>query len=154
MGEYMKNIKKILIILMLSFALVACESNKNLEKTIYFIENKGIKSEIILYHDKDNVLKQTNNNEILYSVMDVDSKKGAEEALKYSSDEYKGVKGIEQSIEYKDDKAVETIEINYSKLDFEEARNIAGLRIDKNAEQGISLKKSIDTLEQQGFTKK
>lgn len=47
--------------------------------------------------------------------------------LKATSDKFQGIDGLKEKIEYKDDKAIETLEVDYTKISSEDMNKIPGM---------------------------
>jgi len=69
------------------------------------------------------------------------------------SEKYQGIDGVEQKIVFDDDKAVETLTIDYTKVDLKKLKDLPGMDIDTDV-KSVSLKDTEESLLSQGFTKK
>src|SRR5699024_11347515 len=76
----------------------------------------------------------------------------SEEIIKTVAEQYKDIDGVEYSVEYGDEEAVENIEINYEELDYEKAQKTDGIMLQGDPEKGISMEKSAEMIEEQGYT--
>ncbi|WP_100066109.1 YehR family protein [Miniphocaeibacter massiliensis] len=149
----MKKIAKIMILLTLSLLLVSCNKAKKLEETTYTNDINGVKTKLTFYHYGDKVEKQTATNEWAYSAMGLATKEEAEQALSELVEQYQGVEGITHKMDYQEDKVFESLEVNYKKLDFDKAKNIPGIMLKGDFKNGVSLKKTAEIIEKQGFKK-
>ena len=145
----MKRILTILSAVLLIF-LAGC-SSKDGSKT-YVLEKSGVKTEITVYYESDKVTKQTTVNTMDYEKMAV-SKDELKEVAVPVSEKYQGIDGVEQKIVFDDDKAVETLTIDYTKVDLKKLKDLPGMDIDTDVES-VSLKDTEESLLSQGFTKK
>ena len=145
----MKRILTILSAVLLIF-LAGC-SSKDGSKT-YVLEKSGVKTEITVYYESDKVTKQTTVNTMDYEKMAV-SKDELKEVAMPVSEKYQGIDGVEQKIVFDDDKAVETLTIDYTKVDLKKLKDLPGMDIDTDVES-VSLKDTEESLLSQGFTKK
>ena len=145
----MKRILTILSAILLIF-LAGC-SSKDGSKT-YVLEKSGVKTEITVYYESDKVTKQTTVNTMNYEKMAV-SKDELKEVAMPVSEKYQGIDGVEQKIVFDDDKAVETLTIDYTKVDLKKLKDLPGMDIDTDVES-VSLKNTEESLLSQGFTKK
>lgn len=145
----MKRILTILSAVLLIF-LAGC-SSKDGSKT-YVLEKSGVKTEITVYYESDKVTKQTTVNTMNYEKMAV-SKDELKEVAMPVSEKYQGIDGVEQKIVFDDDKAVETLTIDYTKVDLKKLKDLPGMDIDTDVES-VSLKDTEESLLSQGFTKK
>lgn len=145
----MKRILTILSAVLLIF-LAGC-SSKDGSKT-YVLEKSGVKTEIIVYYESDKVTKQTTVNTMDYEKMAV-TKDELKDVAMPVSEKYQGIDGVEQKIVFDDDKAVETLTIDYTKVDLKKLKDLPGMDIDTDVES-VSLKDTEESLLSQGFTKK
>ena len=145
----MKRILTILSAVLLIF-LAGC-SSKDGSKT-YVLEKSGVKTEITVYYESDKVTKQTTVNTMNYEKMAVTKDELKDVALPVS-EKYQGIDGVEQKIVFNDDKAVETLTIDYTKVDLKKLKDLPGMDIDTDVES-VSLKNTEESLLSQGFTKK
>lgn len=145
----MKRILTILSAVLLIF-LAGC-SSKDGSKT-YVLEKSGVKTEITVYYESDKVTKQTTVNTMDYEKMAVTKDELKDVALPVS-EKYQGIDGVEQKIVFDDDKAVETLTIDYTKVDLKKLKDLPGMDIDTDVES-VSLKNTEESLLSQGFTKK
>ena len=145
----MKRILTILSAVLLIF-LAGC-SSKDGSKT-YVLEKIGVKTEITVYYESDKVTKQTTVNTMDYEKMAV-TKDELKDVAMPVSEKYQGIDGVEQKIVFDDDKAVETLTIDYTKVDLKKLKDLPGMDIDTDVES-VSLKDTEESLLSQGFTKK
>lgn len=145
----MKRILTILSAVLLIF-LAGC-SSKDGSKT-YVLEKSGVKTEITVYYESDKVTKQTTVNTMNYEKMAV-TKDELKDVAMPVSEKYQGIDGVEQKIVFDDDKAVETLTIDYTKVDLKKLKDLPGMDIDTDVES-VSLKNTEESLLSQGFTKK
>lgn len=145
----MKRILTILSAVLLIF-LAGC-SSKDGSKT-YVLEKSGVKTEITVYYESDKVTKQTTVNTMDYEKMAV-TKDELKDVAMPVSEKYQGIDGVEQKIVFDDDKAVETLTIDYTKVDLKKLKDLPGMDIDTDVES-VSLKDTEESLLSQGFTKK
>ena len=145
----MKRILTILSAILLIF--VAGCSSKNGSKT-FVSEKSGVKTEITVYYEGDKVTKQTTVNTMDYEKMAV-TKDELKDVAMPVSEKYQGIDGVEQKIVFDDDKAVETLTIDYTKVDLKKLKDLPGMDIDSDVES-VSLKNTEESLLSQGFTKK
>ena len=145
----MKRILTILSAILLIF-LAGC-SSKDGSKT-YVLEKSGVKTEITVYYESDKVTKQTTVNTMNYEKMAV-TKDELKDVAMPVSEKYQGIDGVELKIVFDDDKAVETLTIDYTKVDLKKLKDLPGMDIDTDVES-VSLKDTEESLLSQGFTKK
>ena len=145
----MKRILTILSAILLIF--VAGCSSKNGSKT-FVSEKSGVKTEITVYYEGDKVTKQTTIDTINYEQMSVTKDEFKDMAMPIS-EKYQGIDGVEQKIVFDDDKAVETLTIDYTKVDLKKLKDLPGMDIDTDVES-VSLKNTEESLLSQGFKAK
>ena len=145
----MKRILTILSAVLLIF-LAGC-SSKDGSKT-YVLEKSGVKTEITVYYESDKVTKQTTVNTMDYEKMAV-TKDELKDVAMPVSEKYQGIDGVEQKIVFDDDKAVETLTIDYTKVDLKKLKDLPGMDIDTDVES-VSLKDTEESLLSHGFKKK
>lgn len=154
----MKQIKR-LIIVGLGIFLVSCSSGSSTEEESYSLESNGMVSTITFEYKDDKVLKQTAVNEINYEDVGL-TKEQLKESMTQLEDSYKDVDGVDFEIEYGDKQAVETLVIDYDKVDPEELQGLSGVTFGSDAESisgeettSVSLKDSVELLEKAGYEK-
>ncbi|MBF0779625.1 MULTISPECIES: DUF1307 domain-containing protein [unclassified Granulicatella] len=120
--------------------------------TLYSLTKNGIRTSILLISVKDVLIKQITTNKIIYKDIGTTREK-AEKIMTSLSELYQNIAGITQKVEYKDTYLIETVAIDYAKLDFEAAKNIPNANFDASNSKYISLKRTIEMLEAQGAKK-
>ena len=145
----MKKIISIISAILLIF-VAGCSAKE--QSSTYVLEKNGVKIELTYYHDGDKVLRQTANNTMNYKEMGA-TKDEVKKALEPMAKQYQGIDGLEEKIDFQDDKAVETLTIDYTKVDLKKLKDLPGMDIDTDVES-VSLKDTEESLLSQGFTKK
>ncbi|EAC5198328.1 DUF1307 domain-containing protein [Listeria monocytogenes] len=147
----MKMLKKgtaVLFVMVMAMMLVACGGKE--ETRTFTLSQNGVESKLVYTYKGDKVTKQTAENTMSYTALSVSSKEDAEKLLKETSDKFQNIDGLKERIEYKDDKAIETIEVDYTKIASEDMNKIPGMA-SGDASKGISMKESAKLLESQGY---
>ncbi|HAA6520170.1 TPA: YehR family lipoprotein [Listeria monocytogenes] len=147
----MKMLKKgtaVLFVMVMAMMLVACGGKE--ETRTFTLSRNGVESKLVYTYKGDKVTKQTAENTMSYTALSVSSKEDAEKLLKETSDKFQNIDGLKEKIEYKDDKAIETIEVDYTKIASEDMNKIPGMA-SGDASKGISMKESAKLLESQGY---
>ncbi|TYU22875.1 DUF1307 domain-containing protein [Listeria monocytogenes] len=147
----MKMLKKgtaVLFVMVMVMMLVACGGKE--ETRTFTLSQNGVESKLVYTYKGDKVTKQTAENTMSYTALSVSSKEDAEKLLKETSDKFQNIDGLKEKIEYKDDKAIETIEVDYTKIASEDMNKIPGMA-SGDASKGISMKESAKLLESQGY---
>ncbi|EDK4069390.1 hypothetical protein GGC09_11755, partial [Listeria monocytogenes] len=138
----MKMLKKgtaVLFVMVMAMMLVACGGKE--ETRTFTLSQNGVESKLVYTYKGDKVTKQTAENIMSYTALSVSSKEDAEKLLKETSDKFQNIDGLKGKIEYKDDKAIETIEVDYTKIASEDMNKIPGMA-SGDASKGISMKES------------
>ncbi|EAG9291416.1 TPA: YehR family lipoprotein [Listeria monocytogenes] len=147
----MKMLKKgtaVLFVMVMAMMLVACGGKE--ETRTFTLSQNGVESKLVYTYKGDKVTKQTAENTMSYTALSVSSKEDAEKLLKETSDKFQNIDGLKGKIEYKDDKAIETIEVDYTKIASEDMNKIPGMA-SGDASKDISMKESAKLLESQGY---
>ena len=144
----MKKAYMFFVLAILAAIMTACGSE---ETRTFEMEETGTKSTITYTYSGDEVSKQTAENIVNYEELGIE-KADAEEIIKTVAEQYKDIDGVEYSVEYGDEEAVENIEINYEELDYEKAQKTDGIMLQGDPEKGISMEKSAEMIEEQGYT--
>ena len=144
----MKKAYMFFVLAILTAVMTACGSE---ETRTFEMEETGTKSTITYTYSGDEVSKQTAENIVNYEELGIE-KADAEEIIKPVAEQYKDIDGVEYSVEYGDEEAVENIEINYEELDYEKAQKTEGIMLQGDPEKGISMEKSAEMIEEQGYT--
>ncbi|EHM7943817.1 YehR family lipoprotein [Listeria monocytogenes] len=148
----MKMLKKgttVLFVMIMAVMLVACGDKE--ETKTYSLSQNGVDSKLTYTYKGDKVTKQTAENTMSYASLGVASKEDAEKMLKATSDKFQGIDGLKENIEYKDDKAIETLEVDYTKISSEDMNKIPGMSSNGDTSKGISMEESAKMLESQGY---
>lgn len=147
----MKKFKGAIGLLALMLFLAACGGEEESTRT-FEMENNGIVTTMVYTTEGDKVTKQSTENLIQYDLAGIESKEQAQELFDPLIGEFQGIEGITHQMEYEEDKAVETMEIDYETVDFDEIENLPGMSFsDDPKDNGVSMEKSLEILESQGF---
>ena len=137
--------------LLISFTLVACNSDSE-EKTVTLqSEQNGVIMKLTYKADGDKVIEQTADNVVPYESLGVTTPEEAEGIFSELVAGYEGVKGITHNLDYQDDKIIETLTINYETADLNKVSQLTGSSFEGDLSEGVSLQKSIDMLQEEGF---
>ena len=118
-------------------------------------EVNGVNMTFTYYADGDDVIRQTTRNVMPYEVLGVTTADEAKAALDPLVGEFQGVPGLEHSMEYGETEAVETLTVNYKEADLAQISQLTGSTFsgDTSAGAKVSLQRSIEMLEGEGFTR-
>ncbi len=111
----------------------------------------GVTMKITYKADGDKVIEQTADNILPYESIGVATAEEAEEILAEIAAAYQSTEGVVHSMDYQDDKVIESLTINYENADMNEVSELTGTVFEGDISQGISLKRSVDMLLEQGF---
>ena len=155
----MKKIRNVLLSMAMIFIVVlstACSSKEAATATkTYVLEKNGLKTTIVYtYIEKeDKVVKQTTKNEGIYAQLpSTKTKEEAQKVLDPIAKKYQGIKGIKHSIDYQEDKFIEDLEVDYTNIDYEKAKEVLGKNLQDPAKTKISMKKTEELMNKMGYT--
>lgn len=147
--------KKILGSILIIFTILVISGCGSKEETKTFVSNQdGVEVELVYTYQGDKVIKQTANNKIEYSILGVETKEDAQALLDPFAAQYQELEGVEHKIEYKEKEAVETLSVDFTKLDLDKAKEIEGMLVEGDGNKGVSMKESEKMLLENGFTLK
>lgn len=147
----MKKFKGMMGLLALAVMLAACGGEDGSTRT-FELENNGIVTTMVYTMEGDKVTEQSTENLIEYEAAGIASKEQAQEVFDPLIEQFQGIEGITHNMEYDEEKAVETLEIDYEAVDFDEIENLPGMSFsDDPRDNGVSMEKSVEILESQGF---
>lgn len=146
----MKKFLRVFLIFIGVFFLASCGS-KIETKTFVGSPQDGIDSTLTYTYQGDKVLTQTAKNIVSYEKLGI-TKEEAKTALEPVSKQYEDIKGLDYKLTYEDKQAIEKLTINYEKLDYDKAKKVDGIQIDGDSSKGISMKKSQELVESEGYT--
>ncbi|MBC2330343.1 DUF1307 domain-containing protein [Listeria swaminathanii] len=138
-----------LFVLVVAVMLVAC--GVMADTKTYERSQNGVESKLVYTCKGNKVTKQTAENTMLYAALGVSSKEDAEKMFKERIDRFQNIDGVTAKIEYKDDKAIETLEIDYTKISSEDIKGIPGMTTSGDTSKGVSMKASVKLLKSQGY---
>ena len=146
-----KSLKYVLLGLIF-FALVACQSAEETTTTLVFDEG-GFYNEIVLIAEGDKVIEQTSKTERTYEDLGVSTAEEAEEMLAEFLVGYDSTEGLTHQIDYLDDHLVESVTVNYDAVDIDEMSELAGSFVEGDASKSkdVSLKLTVEMFEEMGF---
>lgn len=146
----MKRLTGFIVILVFAVFLTACgddESTRTFE-----LEEGGLKTTMVYTHSGDKVTKQATENIVPYEAIGIASKEEAQELFDPIIAEFQDVDGLTHQMEYEDTRAVETLTIDYEAADVEQLEGLPGMEFSDDPNDGISMEKSAELLESQGYT--
>ena len=146
----MKKVTGFIAILALALFLVACgekESTRTFE-----LEEGGLKTTMVYTHSGDKVTRQETENIIPYDSIGIASKEEAQELFDSFIAEFQDIDGLKHEMKYEDSKAVEYLSIDYEAADYEQLEGLPGMEFSEDPKDGISMEKSAELLESEGFT--
>ncbi len=139
----------ICLVLLVGCILVACNAE---EKTVTLqMEQEGVIMELTYKAEGDKVIEQSANNVLPYEALGVTTPEEAEEIMTEFIAGYDDTEGVTHNIDYQDDELIETLTIDYETVDLNEVNKLSGASFEGDLDKGVSLKKSIEVLEEQGY---
>lgn len=146
----MKKWLKYALLGLTMLVLVACQSAEETTTRLEY-EEEGLVMEIILIAEGDKVIEQTSRNEMTYETFGASNAEEAEEMLSEFLGGYDSTEGVTHRIDYRGDYLIEEVTVNYETVDIDEMKELAGTMFEGDPSAGISLKMTIDMLEDEGF---
>ncbi|EDO1367962.1 YehR family lipoprotein [Listeria monocytogenes] len=138
-----------LFVMVMAAMLVACGGEE--ETKTYVLSKNSTESKLTYTCKGDNVIKQTDEYTMPYTALGVSSKAEAEKFFKEIIDKLQNIDGLTVKVEYKDDKAIETLEIDYTKISSENIKGIPGLTMSGDTSKGTSMRASEKLLKARGY---
>ncbi|MGI2326673.1 YehR family lipoprotein [Planococcus sp. YIM B11945] len=131
--------------------LTACSGGSESTKT-FELDKDGVLTTMVYTAKGDKVTKQTTENVIQYELAGIESKEQAQQLLDPMVSQFQNIDGVTHKLEYEDTKAIETLAIDYEVVNIDDIEGLPGMSFSEGAkDQGISLEKSEELLESQGF---
>lgn len=112
------------------------------------LEQEGTIVRLTFKAKGDLVYEQSANNEKHYSALGVSSAEEAKEKLASSASEFEDIEGVTHSLEYLDDRVIESLTVDFEKVDLNAASQLTG---SGDLSDGVSLQQSVQTLQEQGY---
>ncbi|WP_157801834.1 YehR family lipoprotein [Gracilibacillus salitolerans] len=137
--------------LLIVITLTACSPDDKGETVTLLLEKGGSTSKIVYSAEGDKVIEQTSENVLTYDTLGVSNQEEAEAVLGKFVIDYEGIEGVSHNIEYHDDQVIESTKVNFEKADPDQIAELTGAITEGNTGNGVSLEKSIEVLESQGY---
>lgn len=154
-----KNIFKILTgVLVLVIALTGCSVTNKIkksgaEKSTYTLKDPTGDIKLTYTHKNDEILEETVKYDMIYTERGT-TKDQMKNDFKSYTKETEDIKGFEHSIKYEEKKAVETIKVDFSKVDIEKLREVPGfVLVEDIKDNKVSMKKTDKLLKKEGYNK-
>lgn len=145
------NLFKVVALAMISmFLLVGC--GKEVTETYTQTLQPGVESKLTYTAKGDVVQKQSSETVVDYAKSGL-TEDSIKNSIKTEVDKYKNVKGLDHKIEYKKDKMIEKLTLDYTKADMKEIKQKGIMTFQSGEGDKVSLKKSAELLESQGYKK-
>lgn len=103
-------------------------------------------------HKGDKVLKLHQTQTIPYSAYGSTDKEATKLLIEQEMEGLSDYRGYKDTFEFGEEDFTETVDIDFTVLDPEEAKTIPGLQFTGDLEKGISLEKTVKELKAGGFT--
>ena len=153
----MKRLRNVMLSLAMLFVIVlstACSSKETTATKTFVKEQNGVKVTLVYtYIEKDDkVVKQTSKTEALFSAFQGRDIEQIKKQLQDISAKYQGIKGLKETVDIQEDKFIEEVEVDYSELDYEKAKNLPGMIFSGDpTKTKVSMEKSEKMLMTHGF---
>ena len=128
----MKKLRSFLLSLAMIFVVVlstACSSKEATATKTFVKEQNGVKVTLVYTYieSEDKVVKQTSKTEALFSAFKGRDIEQVKKQLQDISAKFHGIKGRKETVDIQEDKFIEEVEVDYSELDYEKAKNLPGM---------------------------
>lgn len=146
----------IAMIALLALALSGCGILGGGAETVtsYTKTQNGANVTLTFHATGDKVTKQSTHSVLNYAQSGLKDKETAKAYFDPIITQFQNVKGLTHSMTYGETEAIEDLEVDYSKADIEEVSKLMGSSFEGGSKQkGVSLKKTVEGLEANGFTK-
>lgn len=153
----MKKLRSFLLSLAMIFVVVlstACSSKEATATKTFVKEQNGVKVTLVYTYieSEDKVVKQTSKTEVLFSAFKGRDIEQVKKQLQDISAKFQGIKGIKETVDIQEDKFIEEVEVDYSELDYEKAKNLPGMIFSGDpTKTKVSMEKSEKMLMTHGF---
>ena len=153
----MKKLRSFLLSLAMIFVVVlstACSSKEATATKTFVKEQNGFKVTLVYTYieSEDKVVKQTSKTEALFSAFKGRDIEQVKKQLQDASAKFQGIKGIKETVDIQEDKFIEEVEVDYSELDYEKAKNLPGMIFSGDpTKTKVSMEKSEKMLMTHGF---
>jgi len=153
----MKKLRSFLLSLAMIFVVVlstACSSKEATATKSFVKEQNGVKVTLVYTYieSEDKVVKQTSKTEALFSAFKGRDIEQVKKQLQDASAKFQGIKGIKETVDIQEDKFIEEVEVDYSELDYEKAKNLPGMIFSGDpTKTKVSMEKSEKMLMTHGF---
>lgn len=157
----MKSIKRMAIsisLLLVMIITVACGSGS--KSDTYVLEKDGGKATVTLYHDEKEVSKLESEMTLPYKALNIDpsQKEQMKQSISMVESMIKSINGFEMKFDLGDDKVKLNMNVDYSRIDMEQIKNLAQMGGQtmpvKDLESMKDFKKAEKSLLDAGFVKK
>lgn len=150
----MKKLFAILTILLMAFTVSSCGSNSQYgdNHSVMLKNTEDHKNITIKFeHKGDDITKLSQKEIISFESLGVDNANDAQVLLDSKVDMIPSIEGYENKIKVTENNVVETIKIDFDKIDSNKINEIPGLNFIGDPSENISLEKSIKELKKSGF---
>lgn len=150
----MKKLFAILTILLIAFTVSSCGSNSQYadNQSVMLKNTEDHKNITIEFkHKGDDITKLSQKEIISFESLGVDNANDAQVLLDSKVDMIPSIEGYENKIKVTENHVVETIKIDFDKIDDDKINEIPGLNFIGDPSKNISLEKSIKELKKSGF---
>lgn len=150
----MKKLFAILTILLMAFTVSSCGSNSQYgdNHSVMLKNTEDHKNITIKFeHKGDDITKLSQEEIISFESLGVDNANDAQVLLDSKVDMIPSIEGYENKIKVTENNVIETVKIDFDKIDDDKINEIPGLNFIGDPSKNISLEKSIKELKKSGF---
>lgn len=146
----MRRIFGLVSVIILMLVLAACGDSE--EKRTFESKEEGSESTVVYTHKGDKIINQTSKNSIVFAEIGLTSDE-VKEIFDMMSEEYQGIDGVTHKVEYTDEEAIESLTVDFEKVDFDKLGFIPGLAYDEGDDKdNTSMEKHAKNLAEIGYT--
>ncbi len=115
------------------------------------LEQEGMVSKIAYKAEGDRVIEQTADSIIPYDLLEIADKEEAEAMFEEGVAQYQDIEGLSHSIDYQEEQIVETTKVDFETANPDDIAELTGAMMEDGASDFISLQRSVQMLQQQGY---
>lgn len=138
-------------------ALTGCSVTKKIkesgaDKATYKLNDPSGNIKLVYTYKNDEILEEVATYDMIYKERGT-NKEEMKDTFKSYMKETEDIDGFEHSIKYGEKKAVETIKVDFSKVDIEKLEDVPGFILVKDIKGNVSMKETDKFLKEKGYIK-
>ena len=142
----MKNFLKLISIFLIALFVVGCSKA---ETKTYVYEASGFQSEVVFTYSKEKISKRVSTTTLTFKDLNM-TREQIESVTKDLSEKYNSLDGVEHKLEFSDEKVVETMTVDYEKVNVEQAKGLSGLEFVEKS----NITEAENILKENGYSEK